>query len=446
MTKIDDPRGKDRALLRVCALACLIPAGAYADGQASPPGSSAAPDPSIQREIAEHRHRLDELRKMLQREQASLEAIEQRLAPVAAPTNSPPVVAAEAPPLPPAAGVDSPQPQAAQPATTPVGEAPRDVSSVPAVAAIFEQPGVLTPKNRFVLEPSLQYSYSSTDRVALLGYTIIPALVVGLIDVREVKSNILTGALTGRYGLTNRLEIETRVPYVYRADDDISRAVGSGAATDSVFGTKGRGLGDVEVAGRYQLNEGSASLPFFVASLRYKTRTGRSPFDVVTDCDTTCVGTNVTGTGLPLSQPTGSGFTSIQPGLTWLLPSDPAVFFGNFSYLHNFRRTVSREVLNGARESLGVVDPGDVIGFNFGMGLALNEKSSFSIGYDQSSVAPAKQDGVRVPGSVRIELGTLVLGYSLRVSPSTTVNLSVGAGLTSDTPGLTLTLRVPLMF
>jgi hypothetical protein len=179
--------------------------------------------------------------------------------------------------------------------------------------------------------------------------------------------------------------------------------------------------------------------------LRYKTRTGRSPFDVVTDCVTACVGTNVTGTGLPLSEPTGSGFNSIQAGLTWLLPSDPAVFFGNFSYLHNVRRDVSRLVLNGAREPLGVVDPGDVIGFNFGMGFAINEKSSFSVGYDHSSVAAAKQDGVRVPGSVRIELGTLVLGFSLRVSPVTTVNLSVGAGLTSDTPGVTLTLRVPFM-
>ena len=30
--------------------------------------------------------------------------------------------------------------------------------------------------------------------------------------------------------------------------------------------------------------------------------------------------------------------------------------------------------------------PGGIFGFNFGMGLGLNEKSSFSIGYDHASV------------------------------------------------------------
>jgi hypothetical protein len=71
----------------------------------------------------------------------------------------------------------------------------------------------------------------------------------------------------------------------------------------------------------------------------------------VTDCQTRCLGENVTGTGLPLDLPTGSGFHSLQPSLTWLMPSDPAIFFGTFSYTHNFKREdVYRTVLNGERE------------------------------------------------------------------------------------------------
>jgi hypothetical protein len=314
------------------------------------------------------------------------------------------------------------------------------------VAPIFEQPGVLTPRGKFVLEPSVQYAYSSNNRVALLGYSIIPALVIGLIDVREVKRNTMTAALTGRMGVTNRFELEARVPYVYRTDATISREVGTASATDRVFATSGQALGDVELAGRYQLNDGGADMPYFVASMRFKSRTGRDPFEVVTDCVTRCVGSNTTGTGLPLSLPTGSGFYSLQPGLTWLYPSDPAVFFGSFSYLHNFKRDVSRTVLNGEREALGTVAPGDVFGFNFGMGLSLNDKSSFSVGYDHASVGRTRQNGQPVPGSVRIQLGTLVMGYSLRVSPTTSVGLSVGAGLTRDTPDVTLTLRVPVTF
>ena len=44
------------------------------------------------------------------------------------------------------------------------------------------------------------------------------------------------------------------------------------------------------------------------------------------------------------------------------------------------------------------------------MGLALNEKASFSVGYDQSIIGKTKQNGVDVPGSVRTTLGTLLLG------------------------------------
>lgn len=327
-----------------------------------------------------------------------------------------------------------------------VGQPPTTDGRPPEVAPIFEQPGVLTPQGHYVLEPSLQYGYSSNNRVALVGYTIIPALVIGLVDVREVKRNTLTAALTARFGITRRFELEARVPYVYRSDDTVSRPFANPGATDSVFSATGSAIGDIELGARYQLNEGGTDKPFYVGSLRFKSRTGKDPFDVVTDCVQACAG-NANGSGLPLDLPTGSGFYSLQAGLTALVPSDPAVFFGGITYLHNFQRdNVSRNVLNGGQEFLGTVAPGGVIGFNFGMGLALNEKSSFSIGYDHSSVGPTKLNGELVSGSVRTTLATLLLGYSYRLSSQTTLNMSVGAGLTRDTPDVTLTLRLPMSF
>ena len=139
--------------------------------------------------------------------------------------------------------------------------------------------------------------------------------------------------------------------------------------------------------------------------LRYKSRTGKDLFEVVTDCVTRCIG-NTTGTGLPIELPTGSGFQSLQPGITWLFPSDPVVFFGSLSYLHNFKRSnVSRTVIDGQRELLGDIEAGDIIGFNLGMGLALNEKAAISIGYDQSMIGKTKQNGKEVAGAVRVTLG-----------------------------------------
>jgi len=326
----------------------------------------------------------------------------------------------------------------------PVGQAP--VATVPEVAPIFEQPGVLTPRGTLVLEPSYQYSYSSSNRVALVGYTVIPALLIGLVDVREIKRNTSTATLTTRYGMSNRLEFEARLPWVYRTDSTVSREVFTGTAVENVFATSGKGIGDVELAARYQLNDGGPDQPYYIASLRFKTRTGKDPFEVVTDCVTRCLG-NTSGTGLPLELPTGSGFYALQPGMTWLYPSDPAVFFGSLSYLFNFKRdNVMRRVQGGAEENLGSMDAGDILGFNFGIGLALNEKTSFSVGYDHNSVGRTRQNGAPLPGSVRTQLGTLLFGLTYRFSNKRTLSVAVGAGLTRDTPDIALTVRYPFTF
>jgi len=326
-------------------------------------------------------------------------------------------------------------------APAPVGQAPEGDNRPPKVAPIFEQPGVLTPKSKFAFEPSVQYSYSSSNRIALVGYTIIPAILVGVIDVREVKRNTLTGTLTGRYGLTNRMEVEAKLPYVYRHDNTVGREFGAGAANSTVFTAKGHDIGDVELTARYQFNDGGAEKPYYVGSLRFKTRTGKDPFEV----ETTGTIVGLRG-GTQTELPTGSGFYGLQPALTVLYPSDPAVFFGTVSYLHNFKRHNVTLRTDAGPQALGTIAPGGILGFNFGMGLALNEKSSFSIGYDHSAVGKTRQNGQYTAESVWVQLGTLLLGYSHRLNDKQSVNLSLGAGLTRDTPDVTLTLRLPMTF
>ena len=325
-----------------------------------------------------------------------------------------------------------------------VGAAPQADTRPPAVAPIFDQPGVLTPRGKFVIEPSYQFGYSSTDRVALIGYTIIPALVIGLIDVRQVRITNQIAELTGRYGITNRFEVEMRVPYVDGHTDTTSREIFTGSATDQVFTTNGKGLGDVEATARYQFNDGGADRPYYIGWLRFKSRTGRDPFEVTTDCVQRCI-QNTTGTGLPLEMPTGSGFYSLQPGLTWLLPSDPVVFFGNLSYLHNFpRNNVSLTLVGGVKEPLGKVEVGDVYDASVGVGLALNDRASISLGYDQSFVGATSVNGQTLAGSTRTVLCSLLVGGSYKINDHRTLNVALGVGVTRDTPDVTLTIRVPI--
>lgn len=340
--------------------------------------------------------------------------------------------------------IPAPRPQVAQAQPQPgqpVGRAPEKPkdSRPPEMAPIFEQPGVLTRRGSVVLEPSLQYSYASTDRVSIVGYTIIPALVIGLIDVRSVNRSTWVAALTGRYGLTNRMEIEAKIPYVYRNDDTISRPLDlTPSATASLFNASGQGIGDVEFAARYQLNVPENNNPFYIAGLRFKTRTGTDPFEVNYASGTTAS----TGT-LQTSLPTGSGFYSIQPSLSVIYPSDPAVFFGGINYLWNIKRDVNQMVAGGF---IGEVDPGDAIGFNLGMGLSLNEKSAFSLGYEQTWIGKIKQNGVTPETATSTQLASLLLGYSYRLNKKSNLNVSIAAGLTPDAPNTQLTIRVPYTF
>lgn len=311
----------------------------------------------------------------------------------------------------------------------------------PQVAPIFEQQGVLTPRSKMVLEPGLQYGYSSSNRVSLVGYTIIPSLLIGVVDVREVKRNSFTPSLTGRWGLTNRFELEVKLPYVYRSDSVLSRPFGGGAARDELFSSTGSGIGDVEFTGRYQLNDGGADKAYYVGTLRLKTRTGKDPFEVLTD-NSLALNSNELQTELPR----GSGFYTIQPGLTMLYPTDPAVFFGSISYQHSIKRSDVTMNTTTGQVALGEVEPGGVLGFNFGMGLSLNDRSSFSIGYDHSSVGKTQINGSDAINSVRTQLGTMLVGYSYRIDSAKSVNLSVGFGVTRDTPDVQLSVRLPIMF
>ncbi|MDL9998281.1 acetate kinase [Variovorax sp. J22P240] len=406
---------------------------------------------ALQKQLADQGREIEALRKQASEQEARFRELQDRMVTqearetLLAPGSKPQVITPGTPTRIPTETAQSTE----DTSTTPVrvGVAPAAEVEAPPVAQIFSEPSILTPKGTFVLEPSLQYIYSSSNRVALVGYTVIPAILIGLVDVREFKNNTFISALTTRWGATNRMELELKVPYVNRSDNMISREIFTGSAFDNVFNTHGKGIGDVEAAIRYQIADGrDNNKPYVVGALRFKARNGKDPFEVPVDCVTRCVG-NATGTALPLELPVGSGFYSLQPSLTFLLPSDPAVFFGGLSYTYNFARNdVSRTVLNGQTEFLGDVKPGDVFGMNLGMGLAINERSSFSLGMELYSVGRTKQNDQYVIGSVRTQLASLLLGYSYRYSDKTLLNVSVGAGLTRDTPDLQLTVRVPFTF
>ncbi len=323
---------------------------------------------------------------------------------------------------------------AAQSQSPTVGQAPRSETAPPPVAPITTGVNVLTPAGHFVFEPSFQYSHSSDSRVAISGFTIIPALTVGVIDVTSVNRDFWTFAVTGRYGVTNRLEVETKIPWVYRSDSTLARPINQPSSTDTEFSTSGNGLGDIEVAARYQITDHP---PFYIGYLRFKSRTGSGPFDFPFT-------TAQNGLTLQSTLPTGTGFYSLQPGFTVLVPSDPAVFFGGASYIWNVKRNIDALDPNGT--PIGSYDPGDGVNFNFGMGLSINDRASFSVGYDHSVFMKDRRNGDVIPGVQVQQVGTLLFGLSYRASFKNTMNLTLGIGATPAAPNVTIALRYPMTF
>ncbi len=322
-------------------------------------------------------------------------------------------------------------------APTPAGQAPESASRPPPIAPLEDAQSALTPRGKWVLEPSFEFAAASNDRVALVGFTFPPALTIGLIDVRRVNREFYLAALAARYGLTPRMEVEVKVPWVYRSESTTARPLATPSTADSVFSNDGSGIGDVELGLRYQLNVGSATKPFYVASLRLKTTTGKGPFEVETF-------NPLAGATLPRELPTGTGFYALQPGITALLPSDPAVFFGTLSYTWNIKDDVDELDASGNR--IGTYDPGDAFNFNFGVGLALNERASFSVGYDHAVVFKDRVNGENLPLAQRFHIGRILLGYSYQLTRRAHFNLTLGAGVTDDAPDVTLTARLPITF
>src|SRR5690554_7793615 len=96
------------------------------------------------------------------------------------------------------------------------------------IASITADRGIVTRPGRFTIEPSFSHAHSNATRVAIEGYTVIPALLIGLINISEVQRDIFVGAVSLKYGFTSRFEAGFRVPYLSINEDLREREVFDG--------------------------------------------------------------------------------------------------------------------------------------------------------------------------------------------------------------------------
>lgn len=407
---------------------------------AATPDETRAALERLEKQVAEQANRLSEQDKVLANQRAMLAHQEQalqrlqQLSDVAMQTArgaGAGVGEAPAAETPPPVSVTSTEaaPLAGGPAA-PVGEAPPAQKVV--VESIPESAGVLTPKGHFVLEPQFDYTHGSTNRLVFRGVEIVTGIQIGVIEASDADRNAIEGAIDGRYGLTNRLELEARVPYLFRSDRVTTLAQRDSEATRTEYIT-GHDIGDVELAARYQLNDPSEYLPVFIAGLRVKSNTGSNPYTIQRD-----------EFGVAEKLATGSGFWAVQGSLNMLYPTDPAVIFAGISYTGEIPRTLNKVVDNVL---IGRVVPGNSIGVNAGFGFALNPRFSFSLGYKHEFIESTKVVlGGTNQKSQSLQIGAFTVGWSFALTPRIVISNTYAIGTTRDAPDMEVLFRLPIRF
>jgi len=296
-------------------------------------------------------------------------------------------------------------------------------------ALLISEGGVLLPQGKIVIEPGVQYSYTSRTRIAISGFTIFQSVVLGDIVSEDVERNLVTGFLNLRYGLTNRIQLETKIPYLYRRDE-ITYTAGPSGDNKAQHRVDGNGLGDIEAS---ILWHAFGNLdwwkPQTVFYLRGKSRTGKDPYGLKT--------IEIEGEDRANEVPTGNGHYGLAIGANCILPSDPAVLYFNLGYYINFERNVGGVY--------GKIDPGDSIELGIGMAYALNDKLTTSLSFQERYTFETEQNGQDFIDS-DANVGTAYLGATYAAGDNVALSLSLGIGVTDDAPDFSIDIRLPITF
>lgn len=274
---------------------------------------------------------------------------------------------------------------------------------------LIDRGGLLLPAGSFNFETSMTYIHSSSENIVIDGFTLFPILVVGDIVSERLTRDVNLLNVVFRLGLPWDSQAEIRVPYGHQS-------LRSSSADGTEHEYSDNGLGDVELTFAHQLYRGGGKWPDVVANLRWKSRTGNSPFSAA-EGDIFV----------------GSGYQSTNLSLNTVKVIDPVVYFAGLGYTHNSSTT----------EEIGKFEPGDSWGFNVGMAIALNLNNSLSFAYDQQFTKKSRLNGAQIPGSYA-STGVFSIGSSFMMTDYLSIDFSLGVGVTEDSPDLLLSASFPL--
>ncbi len=292
-------------------------------------------------------------------------------------------------------------------------------------------------KFRLILEPSFEYDHFSGQNVAISGFTVFQAILIGQLVVEKVKRDIYIPAMTVRLGYKDA-ELSVKIPYLFRHDQSaFPSSGGTGAIQQATFDDNG--LGDLQPNLYYHIiNEGKWRpwVPDVILRFGGSFPTGQNPYDLTRE--------NVPGLGLvTTSFPTGTGHYGLTWGATFVKSADPVILFMSAAYYYNFARHVGSA--GDPPIDFGNIKLGNSFEYSIGFVLALQEKFSVNFALNQRIFGRTTQNGTPLPDS-NINAIAFNIGATYVISPRFSVDLLVGIGLTQDAPDASILVRIPTTF
>jgi len=341
---------------------------------------------------------------------------------VTAPTNAPVGGAAPAP-------VASAEPAKEQ------TEAEKDRERVERERAIqsVQQSGVLLPKGKFDVEPSFSYSHTSLNFINVSGFSILPVLVIGDIQSLRVERDVFQTGLAVRYGILPNLQADASLPWQYETDRYVTQSYQNKLQlSPKESSRRDQGIGDVQFGLSYQLLHEHGIVPDLILQSEARAPTGKSQFDIHSSSQ--------------LAQ--GSGVWGDRIGVTAIKTLDPVVLIFNTGYTYNFTRDfivlqTSSSVTNPVST---IYQPGGSVDFTIAVAIAMNPSFAINLGVLERYTFSTQLEKIGSVQGSQLNAAQLRFGFAWAIDRNTVLNFTAAAGLTEDTPGLSITISYPLKF
>jgi hypothetical protein len=204
--------------------------------------------------------------------------------------------------------------------------------------------------------------------------------------------------------LFNRAEAYVAAPYIFQHVETSSASALAG--TNTVATQSSSGYGDLSFGVKYHLLMENKYIPDVIVSLGVTAPTGEEKSEPIL-----------------ASMSAGNGFWDFTPGVQFIRTFDPVVLFWGVDFTHSMARTRNQQ-----KEQ-----PGDAIGYNFGMGFAINDDVSISAQVVGAYQTEWYYDNIKAAGSAR-EPTVLRLALTSRSHGNLYFEPSVSLGINDDAP------------